>query len=506
MKFRNQMKYYNHITSLFLQILNILVGLIVPQMILNRYGSEYYGMISSIQQVLAYLILLESGLAITTIQALYFPCAHIDDSGIKSILHAANLYYEKVSKWFLVGLCFVSILYPLFVKEQIPYLIATGLLFVTGIVNVFEFRIQSKYSALLNAKKKLYIYNLFYMCSVILGFAFKVFLIYMNVHIVIVQATGSIINILRTILIAYYTVKKYSLSDYKKIQPNTNALNQRNAAFTHQIAGLVVNNSPMILLTVITGDLNKVSLFAVYNYVFASLSSVLSSTFSTSSMAHFGEVLAINDINLLKSRYNQFEFIYYIVMSIIYSVAAIMILPFVKLYTLNTSDDNFVQPLLAILFLIASVLNSLRVPMITMINAAGHFKKTQNRALIEAIINLSVSVLLVPTYGVYGVVIASISSYSFRTVETLIYNSRHIVKATLKNTILRIISMILTGILSYYAVSIIFNTANISIETWTSWILSSLVCLLFVSIISIIINLLFEPRMIKSVIHFIFDK
>ena len=70
-----------------------------------------------------------------------------------------------------------------------------------------------------------------------------------------------------------------------------------------------------------------------------------------------------------------------------------MILPFVSVYTKKYTDIPYVDVKLAVLFMLIGFANNIRIPCLTMINAAGHFKETQWRAILEAVINITVSLL-----------------------------------------------------------------------------------------------------------------
>ena len=76
-----------------------------------------------------------------------------------------------------------------------------------------------------------------------------------------------------------------------------------------------------------------------------------------------------------------------------------MILPFVSVYTKKYTDIPYVDVKLAVLFMLIGFANNIRIPCLTMINAAGHFKETQWRAILEAVINITVSLLLIKPLG-----------------------------------------------------------------------------------------------------------
>ena len=73
---RSKKAIYNIITSIILQLIMIVYGFVVPKIIINNFGSDVNGLVSSITQFLAYITLLESGFGPVVKSALYKPIAN----------------------------------------------------------------------------------------------------------------------------------------------------------------------------------------------------------------------------------------------------------------------------------------------------------------------------------------------------------------------------------------------------------------------------------------------
>ena len=98
---------------------------------------------------------------------------------------------------------------------------------------------------------------------------------------------------------------------------------------------------------------------------------------------------------------------------------------------------------LAVLFMLIGFANNIRIPCLTMINAAGHFKETQWRAILEAVINITVSLLLIKPLGMYGLLMGTICSFAYRTTDIIYYAHKHILDISCKGTILRVLRVAL---------------------------------------------------------------
>lgn len=73
------------------------------------------------------------------------------------------------------------------------------------------------------------------------------------------------------------------------------------------------------------------------------------------------------------------------------TIKFLLIVPFVMIYTKGVKDANYYAPLFAMFLVLAFVMFCYRTVYYTLIKAAGHFKETQTGAIIEVVLNLSIS-------------------------------------------------------------------------------------------------------------------
>ena len=99
----------------------------------------------------------------------------------------------------------------------------------------------------------------------------------------------------------------------------------------------------------------------------------------------------------------------------------VLILPFVGVYTINLTDVQYVRPVLGILFTLIVFMQNVRIPGLTIICAAGHYKETRYQAILEAVINITVSLGLVWKFGMAGVLLGTVCSYGYRSFEIVFY-------------------------------------------------------------------------------------
>ena len=149
-------------------------------------------------------------------------------------------------------------------------------------------------------------------------------------------------------------------------------------------------------------------------------------------------MIAKNEEETLKKSYSSYEYMYFVIMFIVIACMGVLILPFVGVYTINLTDVQYVRPVLGILFTLIVFMQNVRIPGLTIICAAGHYKETRYQAILEAVINITVSLGLVWKFGMAGVLLGTVCSYGYRSFEIVFYTSRHLVKGCAKKSMFRI--------------------------------------------------------------------
>ena len=87
----------NVISSMFLQLVSIISGFILPRLILTYFGSDITGLISSIGQFLNYISLFEGGVSMVIMSSLYAPLANKDYKKVSGFMHWSFLLVIHLS-------------------------------------------------------------------------------------------------------------------------------------------------------------------------------------------------------------------------------------------------------------------------------------------------------------------------------------------------------------------------------------------------------------------------
>lgn len=450
-------------SNLVLQIITALCGFILPPLIVETFGSSVNGMVSSITQFIAYLNLVEAGIGGAAIAALYFPLSENNHNTLNGILSATRKFYNKSGILFSFLIILLAFLYPVFIGTQVDYYSAFLMVLILGISSTIEFFFIGKYTVLLTADKKVYVISIVQSVSVIANTIVAVIAIKLGAGILFVKFLSALVYLSRFFILLFYVHKKYKWLNFN-VEPDVNSVSQSKNVLIHQLTGLVVFNSPIIILTIFC-SLKDVSVYSVYAMVFNAISMLLNA-FSSGMQSFFGESLVKENIEKSRKFFLRYKIFYTLAECWFYSMSYMLIMPFMSIYTKNMSDANYYQPVLGALFVIVGFLNNFRWPEVQLINAAGHFKKTQNRAIIELCINLFFSIICTLSFGFVGVLIGSLISYLYRCTDMIIYCSHKILKYNTFKLIISTFSLILL----YGVLIFILSLFSLNCNNYIEWI------------------------------------
>lgn len=480
----------NMVTCVISRAVVLVTGLIVQHYILQAYGSTLNGLTSSITQVMSYLVLFEAGLGTASIQALYDPLSKNDWEKVSGIVVATGVEYKKITATFASMLLLVSLAIPFTLKGQVEFAVASLLTAVTGGSYITSYIVGGKYKAILSADRRMYILYILDMMSSILSCIFRVIALSLGVGIVWVQLIhlGSIL--LKNAGYFLYVKIRYKEINYK-VLPDVGSISKRWNVLIHSIAGIVVNHTDVIILTLFA-SLKTVSVYSVYNMVFEQLNTTIQSTFIQAPQAHFG-ILYYKDRKSFEQRFRVYETVFTILLFFICGIAVVMITPFVSVYTNGVTDIKYIDKWLPILFALILLLNLLRSPAVMAVNVSGVFKETQKGAIVEAIINISVSLALFfwTNLGLYGLLIGTICSYLYRTSDLIFYVYKHIVDCRLREFIHTIIVNFILIVILYYLACVKFP---VQVNSFVGWIIAAMIVAIAIAFVLLIGNFIFNRR------------
>lgn len=467
-------------TAIAAQIVTLICGFILPRLILSYFGSTYNGIISSITQFTDCIILLRAGVGGVTRAALYKPLAEHDTYKISGIVNATQRFMQKVALIFAGGLLVFACIYPLAVRNEFDWWFSFSLVLILGISTFMQSYFGIAYQMLVNADQRSYVYSAITMCTIVLNTVIASILIVNGAEIRMVKLASALVFSINPIVLNIYVSRGYHLN--KRIPADNLALKQRWDAFAQQVALFITNNTDIIILTLFT-NLKEVSVYTVY-YMIAGNLKVLVQTLMTGIDAAFGNMLAKKEFDNLKKSFSRFEFMIFSVSTFVFAAALLLIEPFVMVYTRGVTDVNYSRTAFGVLLCLSQFLYCVRIPYQMLADAAGHFKQTRNGAVIEAAINVILSVVLVIRYGLIGVTIGTFCAMLFRTIQYSLYSSKVILKQKILCFVKRMAVSIGEGVLIVIAFAAAKYTLFLNLQiSYFGWMIQAL----FTSVVAFLV-------------------
>lgn len=442
---RTQKFALNSTTAALYQVVTMLLGFITPSLMISTYGSEVNGLVSSINQLISYISLVEAGLSGAAVYSLYKPLAEHDYNGVNGIVSAAKKFYIKTGYIFSAAALALGVVFALLksTKSLSPLMVFTLVLLLSA-NGCVDFFVLARFRVILTADQRMYVISLLSTVQVIIRAVVIIISCKFRFHVLVLYAVALLPILIKIVVLYFYCKKNYPHLDFSA-EPNIESLGRRYDVIYQQILGTVQTGAPTVIATVFL-NLVTVSVYSVYNMVLNGISGVLN-IFVSGLPAGFGELIAKKEYDNLRKTTSEFEVAYYYILSVVYGLTMALLLPFIEIYTRNFHDANYYIPSLAILMELNGICYSIKVPQSMLMISAGMYKEQRWRATAQAIIIVVGGVVLVQVFGLQGVIISSILSNLYRTIDLLIYVPNHITHNSIPRTARRILGVFVNAVI-----------------------------------------------------------
>lgn len=482
-------------TSAIYQVCSIICGFILPRMILGAYGSAYNGVVSSITQFFSFFSVLQAGIQGATRVALYKTIANNDNAGTSSIMAANSQYYRRMSYGLVGYIVILSFVFPFMIKDNIDKTDIICLVLIIGLSNFVQYFFGTAYKTIITAHQENYILNIFQTITVIANTLVCSISIMLGYSIIIAKLSSAICYSINPILIYIYANRKYRIN--KQAKPDNKALKGRWDALANSIANIVHENVDVVFITMFLSAV-EVSVYSVYSLVALGMTRIIQ-VFTNGMEPAFGDIWAKKQIEQLNVNFNKYEYVMYSLAEFLSGCMMVLIIPFVKIYTSGVTDANYIRNLLGFLLSISVFTMSIRMPYVTMVQAAGHYKQTKVGSFTEAMINIVLTLILINVIGIEGAIIGTIVANTFRSIQYGLYTSKNILNRPFSFFIKRLLWSIITLALSVSMSFLI--TSMIRIDNWVGWIVKACITALINAICLLITSQIFYKRDLNLVIH-----
>lgn len=483
----------NTLAGIIKQLITVVCGFILPRYMMLYYGSTVNGLVSSITNFLGVISLLDMGVGAVVQANLYEPLAKKDIKRISRIVKSSSRFFRRLSYIFIGYVFILMIIFTTVINDAFEPFFSISLLVIIAISTFVQYLFGMTYQLLLNADQRSYIQLTMQIVTILLNTILAIFMMKAGASVHMVKLMTSIVYVLRPLGQAIYVQKHYKIDS--KITVVGEPIKQKWNGFAQHLAAVVCQNIDIVVLSVFS-TLEKVSVYSAYYNVTHGVQQIIM-TAATGLESMFGNMIANGEKEKLLHAFSTAEWIVHMGVTFVFTIAAIMIVPFVTIYTKGIEDADYIVPLFGVLLVIAYAVQCLRVPYFRMIKAAGHFKQTQNGAYISALLNILITVGMVFKFGLVGAALGTFVAMLYHTCYFAWYLRRNILERSMVYFCKYILIDFFIGAIS------IFICSHMTIEPtgYFFWVIDALKVCMIVSIVMLLMNIIFYRKETKSMMR-----
>ena len=417
----------NIAASVIYQVTAAVCSLILPRYILLSFGSDVNGILQSVSQLLNYTVIMECGIGGLIMAAFYKPLADGDKRAVSDIFNYSRDFFNKLSYVYMGLVLMLAVLAKVIIRTEYDFAYVSTLTLILGISYYFTYYFALTHRLLIRADQKIRIVQGIQSITLILNTVICVAAIRLGFGIHTVKAVSAIVFLLNPVVFRLYVRRHYSITG--KMYDERRAFPRKRDGIAHQISFFVHMNTDIVLISIACGT-KEVSVYSVYNSIIYAVESFFT-TISDSIAAAVGNIIAKGENDTLKTSFEFYRVVNTAAATFVCVAEAALVLPFVSIYTKGVTDAMYVRPAFAYMMIAAQWFFCMRIPYNNIISAAGHYGQTKNGAYMEVILNMAISLLLLPRFGICGVAFGTMIAMAARTVYMAWYLSHNLLNRKL---------------------------------------------------------------------------
>ncbi|SCW69313.1 Membrane protein involved in the export of O-antigen and teichoic acid [Ruminococcaceae bacterium YRB3002] len=489
----------NMVTGLLLQVCLTVSGLILPRLIIGAFGSETNGLVASINQLLNYITLVEGGLTAVVTASLYKPLVENDARQLSRVICTTRQFYVKIGIVFAAYAGVVAVVYPVAKKLELGY--TAALVVILAVTNLVHYVFALTSQVLLNADKRQYVIYITQMVIIVAGtvLAAVSVRIYPSIHLML--GIVAAMYVVQPVVLGLYVRRHYAID--RRAERDSKLLKERWNGFAINVAAFVHNNTDIVVLTIFR-DLKTVSVYSVYALVTIGARSVILSL-ANGLTPVIGQAYARGDTRDLERKMDVYEYIVLALVGFMLTVSALLITPFVMLYTSGISDADYCQPVFGYLIVAGEAVYLLKKPHVDLAFAADRFRETRLPAYIETLLNIVVSIVLVTRFGLIGVAIGTLVAMLWRLAFHVDLAGRIIKGRGSARYLIKLFFFSLTSAAGFAICRLLMPIADSGV-TVTDWLVHAVLYCAVFAVLYLVLSLVLFRREVRTILRYLTRK
>ncbi len=389
------------------QIFSVASVFIYRTIFLSYLSKEYLGIEGLFTNILQLFSLAELGIGMTILYRMYKPFAEKDVDAISAHVHFyKNVYHGIALLTTVIGACLYPFIDSIVNASDVPSDVNLKLVYVLFVLQSVASYLFVYKQSIIQANQRAYLVS---------GFTTSLTVINVVIKVVVLMLTRKyelvlMASIVSTILINWI-FSLWITHEYKEIFQNKTQLSKEQkkdiikdttGLMCHKVGFIVLTSTDNIILTKMV-SLAAVGIYTNYATITAAVQMLLTKMLNSFTPT-IGNFMVNYEKDAVEDLYKKLLFVNFWFTSFCTVCLYVLLNPFIEIWL----DDTFLLSGFTVMVLCAQFyIKSSQTMNEAFINAAGLFTRDRIRPLIEATLNLVISIVLAKQIGIAGVFIGT---------------------------------------------------------------------------------------------------
>lgn len=398
--------------NIFSQILNLLIQFVSRTFFIKILGNEYLGINGLFSNILTILSLADMGIGTVLIYSMYKPLAENNEEKMKALMNIYKKIYNIIALTVLIiGLCITPFL-QVFIKDM-PNIRHIRFIFILYLLNTVVSYLCVYKISIINADQKNYIVTTRQQIFNLIANFIMIMVLVTTHNFILYLIVQMLFSIISNIYLSSLAEKMYPFikdtKGYKLTKEEKRQIKKDTfAMMLHKIGGVVVGGTDNLIMSAMIG-LEAVGIYSNYLLIINAIKKFTTQYFNSMS-ASIGNLNAMKDKEYSYDIFKKVFFGNFWIFTFCSICLFCLLNPFIEIWV--GIDYTFHISIVAAI-VISFYIEGMRQTVLIFREAMGIFTKDQLKPVIEAIVNLIVSVMLTLKFGIIGIILGTIISMLF---------------------------------------------------------------------------------------------
>ena len=411
----------NILFGVILKIYHILVPFAMRTAMIHLMGVQYLGLDGLFTSVLSVLNLAELGVGAAMVYSMYKPVAEDDQKSICALMRLYKIYYRIIGLVVLTGGLILLPFIPRLISGDVPDGLNVYVLYLLHLAaTVVSYWLFAYKNCLLQAHQRSDIvskitfvaHTVRYVLQFVLLFIFRNYYYYLLVALF----TQMLINVSTAMIV------DKMFPDYKamgQLEPSKRRdINHRiRDLFTAKIGAVIVDSVDTIVISAFLG-LTVLGIYQNYFYIITAITGLVN-IIMTSCLAGIGNSIVVEKKEKVYGDMKVLTFLMTLLNGFCTACMLALYQPFMALWA---GKKNMFAMSAVVCFCIYFFVKQINTLLNVYKDAAGIWHEDRFRALVTALSNLCMNLIMVQFWGIYGVLLSTVLSMLFVGMPWLLHN------------------------------------------------------------------------------------